>query len=631
MLNFLGVAQNFSVLAETAWESTFLFVDEVTGDVQNMDAVTFEGWVMVQDTKYEMRFTRAGVDGMKHLVQVTVPKLPEGRWAFEIFCAVESGEKSRLIYGFVSAVGGLDSDSGKTYENRTLEVRLPGDATRRLQLEWQATSAAMLAATEANNALKLVQEVQAQVDGVKAELVSQAEAARDEAQSARDEAQAARDEARQIVDDAPREYVPEISDDGFWVINGVKTDKRAVGQDGVNGADAVTVVRHVISDASELPDHGATCSGGHLYYVRKPDVPASAQISLRDGVSLPDVLELTVNGVAVSASTAGLQDVSEVPALLLEAVMAQGIEGVSGEVEGDALRLSTSGLTLTVDAEDQGVLDVVETPLHVWRSALCYAWCLDADGTGSWVLIDADGMATAGDGASGGNGYIQPGGGSATVQEATSTTLGTVKLGTDEMFFGDTVPVGRDSEGRLSVEVGRTVATATYSQYGIVRLGSQFNVLNEIPYRLSITANEDGRLCQNLATGGAVKHMQRPGWEALGPTGIQTDAMSGLDYYLGLHASASFTQSQQQGLEMLPATQGQIGGVTLASGLSDDEPAHVLDATMLRAAIYSKIQVDSLLESYIKTNTTLFSIRIMTTEEYDALAQIDAHTLYLVY
>lgn len=107
--------------------------------------------------------------------------------------------------------------------------------------------------------------------------------------------------------------------------------------------------------------------------------------------------------------------------------------------------------------------------------------------------------------------------------------------------------------------------------------------------------------------------------------------MSGLDYYLGLHASASFTQSQQKGLEMLPATQQQIGGVTLASGLSDVEPAHVLDATMLRAAIYSKVQVDTLLESYIKTNTTLFAIRIMTTEEYDALAQIDAHTLYLVY
>lgn len=630
MLNFLGVAQNFSVLAETAWVSTFLFVDEVTGDVQNMDAVTFEGWVMVQDAKRELRFTRAGVDGMNHLVQVTVPKLPEGRWAFEIFCAVESGEKARLMYGFVSAVGGLDSDSGRTYENRTLEVRLPGDATRRLQLEWQATSEAMLAAAEANNALREIQKIEQTITGVD-DAVEAAQAARDEAQAARDEAQAARDEAQQIVDDAPREYVPEISDDGFWVINGVKTDRRAVGVDGVNGADAVTVVRHVIRDASELPTHGETCSGGHLYYVRKPDVPASAQISLRSGVSLPDVLELTVNGVSVSASTSGLQDASEVPALLLEAVMAQGVEGVSGEVDGNALRLSTSGLTLTVDAEAQGVLEVVETPLHVWGSALCYAWCVDDEGEGDWVLIDADGMVTAGIGSSSGNGFIQPGGGSASVPEATSTVSGSVKLGTDEVFFAETSPVGRDAEGRLCVEVARTLGSATYDDFGFVRLGSQFSVLNDIPYRLSITANRDGRLCQNLATGGAVKHLQRQGWEALGSAGIQTDAMSGLDYYLGLHASASFRQSQQEGLEILPATQGQIGGVTLASGLSDQEPAHVLDATMLRAAIYSKIQVDSLLASYIKTNSTLFSIRIMTSEEYDALAQIDAHTLYLVY
>ncbi len=622
MLNFLGVGQNFSVLAETAWDTTFSFRDEVTGEVANLDAVTFEGWVMVKGSKRDMRFTRADMDGLRHLVAVAIPKLPEGRWEFEIFCATETGEKTRMVYGYVSAVGGMDSSGGTTYENRTLEVRLPGDATRRIQLEWQATTLAQLAAAEARKILKEIQEAKQKAEDAAAKLK--------ELENAVKEAQEARDEAQEIVDNAPREFIPDISEDGYWVINGVKTTKRAVAKDGVNGADGVTVVRHSIADESELPTEGETCSGGHLYYVVKQNEPASAVLTLREGVTLadlPESLELVVNGTTVRASAETLLTIDGLPGLLLEAITA-AIEGVTGEVRDGALCLTTEADTLTVDAEAQGLFVVEETPCHRWESSPCYAWCLDSEGAGEWVLISADGMMTAG---SGGSGNVYIGSGGWTMEEATADTLGTVRLGTDEVFFEETSPVGKDASGRLCVDVGRTLGTATFTEFGVVKLGSEFNVKNNIPYLLSITADRSGKLCQNLAAGGALKHMQRAGWVASGTLGVDFGSMPGNDYFMGLHTSPSFQQSEDKGLELKDATEEQIGGVTLATGFDDPEPAHVLDAAGLRLACYSKIQTEKRLENYIETNTTLMKIKIMTAEEYDALAQIDAHTLYLVY
>ncbi len=625
MLNFLGVSQNLSVLAETPWSSTFLFRDEVTEDVADLDGVTFEGWVMVLGNKRELRFTRSDLDGLRHLVQVTVPKLPEGRWQYEIFCAAETGEKNRLVNGYITAEGGLDSDEGETYENRTLEVSLPGDATRRIRMEWKATTIAILAANEARAALTEIKKVEVKLDGI--------DDAVQDANDARDDAMSARDEARDIVDAAPRQYIPDISSDGYWILNGVKTAYRAVPKDGENGADAITVVRHRIADVSELPSEGSTCSGGHLYYVEREDEPAGAVLSFRDGATLPAMFALAVNGVAVSASTASIVDAAGVPGLLLNAIMDAGIEGLTGEVQDGKLVLTTTEDALTVAADTEG-LEVVESPRHVWGSCPCYAWCIDEDGAGSWMQIDGDGMMTAGTGGDSGNSYTNSGAGWKE-KPATTITRGTVLMGTDEVLTGETSPVGKDEQGRMCVDVARTLGTATYTTPGAILLGSQFDIKCDIPYLLSITADQNGRLMQNLVPGGALKHMQRQGWQNSGTVGLSLSGLGDFAYTLGLHTSRSFRQSLKNGLEIVDATNALIGGVTLTDDINDDKPAHVLGAPALKALLdlvyYTRTQVDKKLEGYIEVNDTLFKIKIMKQEDYDKLAQIDAHTLYLTY
>ena len=293
MLNFLGVESNFSVLAGTRWVSTFRFVDEVSGDACNLDSVTFEGAVYVLPGKdvngdavvseYAMELSRSEIDGSRHTVQVAIPALPEGRWKFAIFAVSDTGEKHRLIAGYVTAVGELEEDENKIYyANRTLEVRLPGDVNKRVQLEWQASTRAQQAAQQAIDAankvkgvgddakaaLEKAQDALNRLDTVD-ELVEDAEAAKDGAETAKEGAEAVLESAKELIANAPREFIPTISADGYWVLNGVKQPHKAIGEDGLDGD---RIVKHLVDSVEEIPTSGETCNSGHTYYVNVPAV-----------------------------------------------------------------------------------------------------------------------------------------------------------------------------------------------------------------------------------------------------------------------------------------------------------------------------------------------------------------------
>lgn len=292
MLNFLGVESNFSVLAGTRWVSTFRFVDEVSGDACNLDSVTFEGAVYVLPGKdvngdavvseYAMELTRSEIDGSRHTVQVAIPALPEGRWKFAIFAVSDTGEKHRLIAGYVTAVGELEEDENKIYyANRTLEVRLPGDVNKRVQLEWQASTRAQQAAQQAidaaNNVKGVGDDAKAALEkaqdalnrlGTVDELVGDAEAAKDGAEAAKEGAEAVLDSAKELIANAPREYIPTIVD-GYWAINGELTPYKAIGEDGLDGD---RIVKHLVNSVDEIPTSGETCNSGHTYYVSVPAV-----------------------------------------------------------------------------------------------------------------------------------------------------------------------------------------------------------------------------------------------------------------------------------------------------------------------------------------------------------------------
>ena len=148
MLNFLGVESNFSVISGMQWTSSFLFRDDLTGAPTNLDGVTFTGsaWARPSaggaEQEYKMKFTRATADDMRNVIEVDVPALPEGRWRYAIMATDDSGASTRLLNGFITALGQLPRLNNDSYAKRTLILRMPSTNSEKLQVEWAATTVA---------------------------------------------------------------------------------------------------------------------------------------------------------------------------------------------------------------------------------------------------------------------------------------------------------------------------------------------------------------------------------------------------------------------------------------------------------------------------------------------------------
>lgn len=701
MLNFLGVSENLSVLADSRWVSTFLFTDEVTGEQAELDGLTFEGTVSVSEREeYALTFTRSSGDVQAHIVEVEVPPLPEGRWKYSIFVTQETGEKSRLMYGYITAVGAFIDTSGQSYANRTLEVKLPGDATKRIQLEWQASTVAQQAA---KNALAAAESVAGLTETAE-EAVSKATEALgklervdelvENATSAADEAQEAAKEAQEIVEAAPREYIPTIVG-GYWYINGQNTGVKAEGEDGLDGA---RVTRHLVMSADEIPTSGDTCNSGHVYYVSQPTTlynmeaqptgqmeynalrfPAS---KVPHGVLLSG---LVIKGVLNSSTTALYAAV-----YLREGTTTKGLLGKSTEAKA-----WESGQDVEWDFEEPfEIPDGFAMEIYLVDSLEALG---ENSATAPSVLLRAWGVSgnegacrARGNWIGGLMGYIglkSPHGGEVMIYEwfdeigwvhlaenatqslrpASASVDGIVKLGTDEKLSAG-APVGTNAEGQMQVPIasaarpgaillseseviiegapigydssGRLVASAaditgrkaTLTQFGVIKLGSEWREGLAIPYIVGVGATSDGRLSNNLLHQGALKHMQRGGWQGAGMSWTGNSRfLDETSYYLGLHTSESFTQSEARGLELCPATQERIGGVTLTGNPYEESSAYVMDAAATRRNYVPRPELADMLAAYIKTNTTLMEIKVLTQEEYDKLTSVKAHTLYLVY
>lgn len=700
MLNFLGVSENLSVLADSRWVSTFLFTDEVTGEQAALDGVTFEGTVSVSEREeYALAFTRSSSDAQRHIVEVEVPPLPEGRWKYSIFVTHETGEKARLMYGYVTAVGAFIDTSGQSYANRTLEVKLPGDATKRIQLEWQASTVAQMAAKNALDAAERVADLQETAEDAVSKAtealgkLDKVEELVESAETAAGEAQEAANQAQEIVDAAPREYIPTIVG-GYWYINGQNTGVKAEGEDGLDGA---RVTRHLVMSADEIPTSGDTCNSGHVYYVSQPTTlynmeaqptgqmeynalrfPAS---KVPHGVLLSG---LVIKGVLNSSTTAlyaavYLREGNTTKGLLGKSTEAKAWEsGQDVEWDFEEPFEIPDGFAMEIYLVDS--LEALGENSATAPSVLLRAWGVSGNvgacrARGNWI--------------GGPMGYIglkSPHGGEVMIYEwfdeigwvhladnatqslrpASASVDGIVKLGSDQIMDG--APVGVNADGQMQVPIanavragavmlsesgvidvgapigydssGRLVASAadvtgrkaTLTQFGVIKLGSEWKEGLAIPYIVGIGATSDGRLSNNLLHQGALKHMQRGGWQGAGMswTGNST-FLDETSYYLGLHTSESFTQSEARGLELRPATQARIGGVTLTGNPYEESSAHVLDAAATLRNYAPRPELADMLEAYIKTNTTLMEIKVLTQEEYDKLTSVKAHTLYLVY
>lgn len=700
MLNFLGVSENLSVLADSRWVSTFLFTDEVTGEQAALDGVTFEGTVSVSEREeYALAFTRSSSDAQRHIVEVEVPPLPEGRWKYSIFVTHETGEKARLMYGYVTAVGAFIDTSGQSYANRTLEVKLPGDATKRIQLEWQASTVAQMAAKNALDAAERVADLQETAEDAVSKAtealgkLDKVEELVESAETAAGEAQEAANQAQEIVDAAPREYIPTIVG-GYWYINGQNTGVKAEGEDGLDGS---RVTRHLVYSVDELPSSGDTCNSGHVYYVGLPDqiytlderpndtgewnawnipsdmVPHGLLVS---SIVVPEVLNSCNRAMHLVVFEYNGSQAVQVIGISREAKTWQSGDNVTWEFETPFEIPSGKGVQINLAASlDDIQAHGVSTPgVHLmsysqnsgpascrygsmWYSNRSPYIGFTSPSAGQVIVYEwFDG-----------HGWVSLAGNAAqSLRPASATIDGIVKLGSDQIMDG--APVGVNADGQMQVPIanavragavmlsesgvidvgapigydssGRLVASAadvtgrkaTLTQFGVIKLGSEWKEGLAIPYIVGIGATSDGRLSNNLLHQGALKHMQRGGWQGAGMswTGNST-FLDETSYYLGLHTSESFTQSEARGLELRPATQARIGGVTLTGNPYEESSAHVLDAAATLRNYAPRPELADMLEAYIKTNTTLMEIKVMTQEQYDKLESVKAHTLYLVY
>ena len=716
MFNFLGVSSNLSVLAGTRWQSTFRFMDAETGDAAGLDGVTFAGAVHCDGLDFDVELTLSEADASRNTVLVSIPPLPEGRWEYEVWIAADTGEKVRLLEGRISALGKLADVDRSVYAHRTLNVLLPGDVNKRVQLEWQASTVAVQAMNEAlrvaegvkgigkdaKDALESAKEALDKLDGVD-DLVDDAEAAKDGAETAKEGAEAVLESAKELIANAPREFIPTISADGYWVLNGVKQPHKAIGEDGLDGD---RIVKHLVDSVEEIPTSGETCNSGHTYYVNVPAVLnvleekprvdgnwdafrlsadvvphgillSGVVISVKNSSATPVYLaaflrvgnattRLLSRSVTAEAWTNG-QEVSwefvepfEVPpGAGLELYLADSLEAI-GEtsVTSPAVNMRSPMLG-TGDCAcryDDGWYSP-RTPYLGFLSphagqVLVYEWFDEA----GWVCLagnaaqaqrpataTVDGLVKLGTempieqgapvGVNANNQMLVP--------QATTLCSGTVMYSTDEVIEGG-IPIGRDAAGRM-VALGSKVAPAQAFSWGTVKVGTSVPQSMGMPWIIPVgmasngVRNEygqdiTGQLFNNTVPGGALRTMLKADWVAKGISGWNVGNLPNGSNAVGVMAKKEqFDQTPDDGLVLKKATRDTVAGVRLTNNPLDEEAAHVLDAATLHQFYHTRSEIETLLQGYIRTNTTLFDIKVMTQEAYDALEVIEAHTLYLVY
>lgn len=269
-----------------------------------------------------------------------------------------------------------------------------------------------------------------------------------------------------------------------------------------------------------------------------------------------------------------------------------------------------------------------------------YAW-VEYDGSAGWVRVDrtnelatarvygtmkyATDMTVYGGAPVGRNaegqacvpiaGYSMPG----ALRPSLATTLssgGACGVDVDGRVWVQPCALGRYGAGKPSFNGTAEVACvglmpdgsfglpwATLDQGGVTKLGSRFNELNPIPYIVGVGATPDHQLANNLLFGGALQHQMPAGWTALGMDWMSGEHLEESSYYLGLATSEQFTQSRLNGLELLPASFSLLGGVRLASVVTETGhgvPTAAVVYSFLHANYYSKQEVYSREETYSK-------------------------------
>lgn len=617
LTNGLPAPLNISLVAGKETARDFYVFNE-DGSKRDMRFYTFSGLVTtVEGKEYELRGSVSGAQ--ENCVTMQIPALPMGTHRYSLNAASDTGE----IESFVSGVLGVQYPDLSALEIEPVEsptnaaiIKLPGDGGL-VRALWAPTNLTEAAAKDAVAAMK------------------RAESARDATLAALNTAlqlagsfNEALIEAVQVVnnylwiggintghylrgeDGVTPHYgadgywyigeervgkargddgiTPHITNDGYWAFGSQKTNVRAAGRDGLDGASMRRIRINSLDELPEQEERG-------VYYYLKTDNGWDKYVWLH-----PDgwVCVGEVNDIATSEI--------------------YGLMKYATDVQVD------NGAPVGTNAEGQASVPLAST-------TVAGAGRLSAGieiTFGAEVGFDAN------------KAYRVP--------VATMDSYGVGRLGINTTVDG--AYVGFDSEGRWCVP------WATLYTAGAIKLGSQYGQSNPMPYIVGIGATENHELANNYAFGGALQHRKPDSWRGtmawLDDSMSQSQQYFGDMFYSGLLTSAQFSQSQNNGLELLAATTQRLAGVYLASSMSDSRTAAVPTISLVnltfakKTDVYTKEEADERYMSisgadseYVKPDSSVFVrcgvggpfiLHKMSKSAFDALENRDANAVYLV-
>lgn len=172
MFDFLGVTEHFPAVENVGWNMRWSFMDSDNLPI-NIDGITFAGKVQVRDKVISMDVQKSPLPDDVNMLVISCEGLPQGRWPYEIWSKSDSGDENRLVSGCIGVTASIDKAKFLVgeYASRTCLVRLPGDKTKFLKLEWLAST---VAAASAQEAILAADRAESAADGL--------ESAKDEAQ-----------------------------------------------------------------------------------------------------------------------------------------------------------------------------------------------------------------------------------------------------------------------------------------------------------------------------------------------------------------------------------------------------------------------------------------------------------------
>jgi len=456
-----------------------------------------------------------------------------------------------------------------------------------------------------------------------------------------------------VWDDALRAYVdsgldpkgkpgvsPKVGANGNWLRWNERlevwedTGAQAIGRDGLDG----TAVRRILVESvSDIPQEGETCHGGVYYYVpNRDELPRAVIAPLEAGRTADDALY--IDGVQMPLMGLHAMEPVACAEALAEAITQAEVPGVEAVCEEGRVLLYAQRRTLTVDRRGVGYA-VTEIPMLDVEGYRMFAWLEQGGGVAGWVCVgEANDLATSEvyglmkyatdvpvhDGALVGQNaqgqacvpradYVSPG---AVLPSVAATVASGGCIGFDDEGRMRAQEAGYRRQGSVALsfngvcEVGCVglmadgtigLPWATLYQPGAVRLGSVFQQLNRIPYQQGIGCTSDHQICNNILYGGAIQHKKLAAWLQHGMewlAGIpDTPYLNNTDFYMGLVTSAQFSQSEEAGLVLEPATVDKLAGVHLARSMSDSRGTAVPLASTVRewslATHYTKPETDT--------------------------------------